>query len=521
MSYRVVSCCVVLCRVVSCRVMSCRVVSCRVVSYRVVLCRVVSCRVVSCYVLCCAVLCCGVMCRVVSCRVVSCCVVSSRVVSCRVVSCRVVSCRVVSCRVVSCRVVSCRHVSCRVVSCRVVSSRVVSCRVLLCCDGAALRAVLYRTVFRPPHGSARQLSRGPHCPPAALQMLDVEGQVCKREPKALDLLASTPAIMHWMQVHSPLDLSPLLRAYLPQYIEDHQVLPHLEAMLAHLVRAAPKAHLHQFAGQYFMDPTAYHPDPPERLPTCRLAPAAPGAAPPTPPAGAAAFRLAVGAARYALSVEGAAPEVAYAATHDLPGLCARVLRRLHEEMPEDVPRFLADHLFAGPLTVLREHFRPVTKRTQLKSVSQTLQHQPPKQKPGGGPAKPARTWNRELSQSYSTKDPWAEVPCLHSPLSTLQARRIWPTVQAAVTLPDHLEALHKVRGFLSRGVPVDAAPLGYTMLHVACAQGNGFVAELLLYHGADLNRGMPPGGVRPVEVAAYMGHAEVYPPKLSSGGGGI
>ena len=92
------------------------------------------------------------------------------------------------------------------------------------------------------------------------------------------------------------------------------------------------------------------------------------------------------------------------------------------------------------------------------------------------------------------------------------------TLESRIPLPiphhtPHTATLHcfafQIRTLISRGLAVDSAPFDHTMLHMACAQGNVYVAELLLYHGADIHKVMEPDGVRPIEVAAYMGHAEV------------
>ena len=59
-----------------------------------------------------------------------------------------------------------------------------------------------------------------------------------------------------------------------------------------------------------------------------------------------------------------------------------------------------------------------------------------------------------------------------------------------------------------KGFAVDAAPYGYPLLHVACAQGNTTVVKAAAAHGANLHE-RSRDGLLAIELAAAMGHYEL------------
>ena len=66
--------------------------------------------------------------------------------------------------------------------------------------------------------------------------------------------------------------------------------------------------------------------------------------------------------QYTMALPSATPETqAWAAKHDVAGLCKQILQRLHQEMPADVAAFLEKDLYAFPLKVEPSQFQPKSK----------------------------------------------------------------------------------------------------------------------------------------------------------------
>ena len=97
---------------------------------------------------------------------------------------------------------------------------------------------------------------------------------------------------------------------------------------------------------------------------------------------------------------------------------------------------------------------------------------------------------------------------------------IWPTVRRIVVgSPDdaqHKKMIEELRELLKKGLPVESKPFGYSMLYLACAQGNKDLVELLAEFGANLHA-LSKDRVLPIEVAAMMGEFTVVRQLLKNG----
>uniref|UniRef100_A0A7S2FL88 NAD(P)(+)--arginine ADP-ribosyltransferase n=2 Tax=Haptolina brevifila TaxID=156173 RepID=A0A7S2FL88_9EUKA len=69
---------------------------------------------------------------------------------------------------------------------------------------------------------------------------------------------------------------------------------------------------------------------------------------------------------------------------------------------------------------------------------------------------------------------------------------------------------------LRKGLPIEAAPFGYSIIYLACAQGNQEVIEFVVHEGADLHA-LSKDHVLPIEVAAAMGEVNVVNQLLALG----
>ena len=99
--------------------------------------------------------------------------------------------------------------------------------------------------------------------------------------------------------------------------------------------------------------------------------------------------------------------------------------------------------------------------------------------------------------------------------------RCWPAVRKAVVGSPILAEVRKLidsilKPLLRRGLPIDSAPFGYSMLYMACAQGNLELAKLAVVEGADLHR-LSKDGTAPLEVASALGHVAIVSLLLEQG----
>ena len=106
-------------------------------------------------------------------------------------------------------------------------------------------------------------------------------------------------------------------------------------------------------------------------------------------------------------------------------------------------------------------------------------------------------------------------------MSHSELLRCWPIVRRLVV--SHAsgtraaeEAMSTLNALLKRGLSVNHAPYGYTILYLACAQGDQRLCEALISHGADIHR-WSRDGTMPIDVASAMGHKEVVECLLQRG----
>jgi len=106
-------------------------------------------------------------------------------------------------------------------------------------------------------------------------------------------------------------------------------------------------------------------------------------------------------------------------------------------------------------------------------------------------------------------------------MSHSELLRCWPVVRRVVV--SHAsgaraadEAMSALTMLLRRGLSVNHAPYGYTILYLACAQGNQRLCETLISHGADIHR-WSRDGTMPIDVASAMGHKDVVECLLQKG----
>ena len=97
-------------------------------------------------------------------------------------------------------------------------------------------------------------------------------------------------------------------------------------------------------------------------------------------------------------------------------------------------------------------------------------------------------------------------------------RDTWPDVQRYIR--EFSGDVAPFEGLLRRGMLVDIAPFGQTMLHMACSQGSARLVDFMVINGADLHAASASSNDRsllPIEIAAALGHAEVVALLLSAG----
>ena len=96
-----------------------------------------------------------------------------------------------------------------------------------------------------------------------------------------------------------------------------------------------------------------------------------------------------------------------------------------------------------------------------------------------------------------------------SAMSHSEIVRRWPVVRRCVVGAPSLARTttlidEELTPLINRGLPIDAAPYGYTLLYLACAQGNVAVAKFALRHGANLQY-FSKDGALPIEAASATG----------------
>jgi ankyrin repeat protein len=100
----------------------------------------------------------------------------------------------------------------------------------------------------------------------------------------------------------------------------------------------------------------------------------------------------------------------------------------------------------------------------------------------------------------------------------------WPTVRRIVVGHSDEKTRKKLieegpsslKRLLALGLPLEAAPFGYSMLYLACAQGNSELVEFLIRHGANLHA-LSKDCTLPIEVAAAMGDDTIVTTLLKYG----
>ena len=108
----------------------------------------------------------------------------------------------------------------------------------------------------------------------------------------------------------------------------------------------------------------------------------------------------------------------------------------------------------------------------------------------------------------------ADAECLrevNGMMTTQEMARQWPMVVSVIQLPSSsiLQAIEAtLKPLLRGGLSPDAAPYGYPILYLACAQGSLEVVRVLLLYGANLQL-RSKDGTTAVEVAAAMGHTDI------------
>ena len=112
------------------------------------------------------------------------------------------------------------------------------------------------------------------------------------------------------------------------------------------------------------------------------------------------------------------------------------------------------------------------------------------------------------------------------PMNFTEVIAIWPTVRRIVVgspdptkhkkMIDDPDDEYSLVNLLKKGLPVESKPFGYSMLYLACAQGNKALIALLAAHGANLHA-LSKDRVLPIEVAAMMGEFKVVEQLLKDG----